>query len=418
MARITDVEIGDVRCFEGAQSARTRRITLLVGENGAGKSTFLGCYRTLAKLSNLHDLAEDNHFDEPPFQMGGFDSIARAGKTSFTLGGRFAEHCHDRVAFTFQAVGGRPVDRGMALRFRGTGDSLRDLHVTAPAVPDVLMRLQSAGFSFDLLPGEVSFRSVSTWLSRYVRDGYLPFAGDLKRFREARGRTDAKGAAAGFLRLVSLLQKDLPFPEADALRVAAADPSLPPRQRHYDAAPDHLTTGDEGELRAFLAAIGKNVGLWRAVHVDRRLDEPRAQVFVDTSSGRFNLLDVGYGVHSLMVIFGFIYRSAPETVLLLQQPEIHVHPRAQAALAQWMAESGRSFVIETHSDHFIDRFRICVMKGTLAPDELSIVYFEPSADGLQSRMHSISVDSLGNLEGAPDGYRAFFLEETRSLLGF
>ena len=418
MARITDVEIGDVRCFEGAQSARTRRITLLVGENGAGKSTFLGCYRTLAKLSNLRDLAEDNHFDEAPFQMGRFDSIARAGKTSFTLGGGFAEHCHDRVAFTFQAVGGRPVDRGMELRFQGRGDSLRDLHVTAPAVPDVLMRLQSAGFSFDLLPGEVSFRSVSTWLSRYVRDGYLPFAGDLKRFREARGRTVAESAAAGFLRLVSLLQKDLPFPEADALRVAAADPSLPPRQRRYDAAPDHLTTGDEGELLAFLAAIGKNIGLWRAVHVDRRLDEPCAQVFVDTSSGRFNLLDVGYGVHSLMVIFGFIYRSAPETVLLLQQPEIHVHPRAQAALAQWMAESGRSFVIETHSDHFVDRFRICVMKGTLAPDELSIIYFEPTADGTRSRMHSISVDSQGNFEGAPDGYRAFFLEETRSLLGF
>ena len=119
-----------------------------------------------------------------------------------------------------------------------------------------------------------------------------------------------------------------------------------------------------------------------------------------------------------MAILSFICGSAPETVLLLQQPEIHVHPRAQAGLAQWMAESGRSFVIETHSDHFVDRFRICVMKETLAPDELSIVYFEPTADGARSRMHCISVDPQGNLEGAPDGYRSFFLEETRSLLGF
>ena len=139
MARITDVEIGDVRCFEGVQSARTRRITLLVGENGAGKSTFLGCYRTLAKLANLHDLAEDNHFDEAPFQMGGFDSIARAGKTSFTLGGSFAEHCHDRVAFTFQAVDGRPVDLGMDLRFRGMSRSLHDLQVTASVARNVVL---------------------------------------------------------------------------------------------------------------------------------------------------------------------------------------------------------------------------------------------------------------------------------------
>ena len=417
MARITDVEIGDVRCFEGAQSARTRRITLLVGENGAGKSTFLGCYRTLAKLSNLHDLAEDNHFDEPPFQMGGFDSIARAGKTSFTLGGRFTEHCHDRVAFTFQAVNGRPIDRGMDLRFHGRSDVPQYLHVTTRATPDVLLRLQSAGFSFDLLPGEVSFDSVSTWLSRYVRYGYLPFDGNPKKLRKARGQTNA-ASEAGFAKFVSWLTKDFRFPSDGALRADALEPTLPPRRRQYDAAPDHLAASDEGKLVAFLGDTGEKLGLWSGVHVKRRLDKLGAQVFVDTPNGRFNLLDVGYGVHSLMVIFGFIYRSAPETVLLLQQPELHVHPRAQAALAQWMAESGRSFVIETHSDHFVDRFRICVMKGALAPDELSIIYFEPTADGTRSRMHSIAVDSQGNFEGAPDGYRAFFLEETRSLLGF
>jgi len=418
MARITEVEIGDVRCFDGTQTARTRRITLLVGENGAGKSTFLGCYRTLAKLCNLHDLAEANHFDEPPFHLGGFDSIVRAGKTAFTVGGTFAGHCHDRVAFTFQAVGGRPVDRAMELRFRGMSGNSRDLRITTPAAPGVLLRLQTSGLTFDLLPGEVSFLSVSTWLSRYVRHGHVPFAGDLNRFRrETRRGTDA-ATEAGFLKFVSLLTKDLRFPEARAVRAEGLEPTLPPRPRHYDAVPGHLGAGDEGELLAFLADMGRKLGLWGAVHVDRRLDERGAQVFVDTPSGRFNLLDVGYGVHSLMALFSFVHRSAPDTALLLQQPEVHVHPRAQAALAQWMAESGRSFVVETHSDHFVDRLRICVMNETLAPDELSIVYFDRSDAGARCRMHSISVDAQGNLEGAPDGYRSFFLDETRSLLGF
>ena len=83
-----------------------------------------------------------------------------------------------------------------------------------------------------------------------------------------------------------------------------------------------------------------------------------------------------------------------------------------------MARSGRSFVIETHSDHLVDRFRICVMKELMAPDDLSIVYFEPNADGSSSTIHSISVDSQGNLQGEPVGYRSFFLQETKSLLGF
>ena len=418
MARITDIEIGDVRCFDGTQSARTRRITLLVGENGAGKSTFLGCYRTLAKLSNLHDLAEVNHFDEPPFHMGGFDSIVRRGKSAFTVGGTFADHCHDRVAFTFEAIGDRPVDKTVELLFRGRSGRPRDLRATARAAPDVLLRLESAGFSFDLLPGEISFRSVLTWLSRYVRDGYLPFAGDLNVFRrETHGRAD-EVREAGFVKFVSLLTKDLRFPDAHAVLAKGMEPTLSQRKRHDEFAPVHLTAGDEGELLAFLSVTGRELGLWRAVHVRPGLDESGAQVVVDTPGGEFNLADVGYGVHGLMTVLIAIFQSAPGAVLLLQQPEIHLHPRAQAALAQWMAESGRSFVIETHSDYFIDRLRICVMKGILAPDELSIVYFEPSEDGARSRMHSMSVDQQGNLEGEPVGYRSFFLDETQSLLGF
>lgn len=417
MARIDHLELGDVRCFTGVQSARVRRITLLVGENGAGKSTFLGCYKALAKLANLHDLAEVNHFDDPPFSMGAFDSIVRRGKTKFTVGGRFADHCHDSVAFVFGADARVPIDREVEVRFRGLDEVPRDLHITRPETPDVLLRLRESGFSFDFLPGELSFRSVSTWLSRYVRHGHLPFAGELTAFRrQAGGRVDSE-REAGFLKVISLLSRELRFPDAGAFRVETVDPVLPPRRRRYADTPDHLVADDESELRAFLDATGRTLGLWTAVQVVRGPGDHGAQVLVDTPGGRFNLADVGYGVHSLLATFSAVHKSAPEAVLLLQQPEIHVHPRAQAALAQWMAESSRSFVIETHSDHFLDRFRICVMKGILAPEELSIVYFQPSEDGARSRLHAISVDAQGNLEGEPDGYRSFFLDETRSLLG-
>ncbi len=102
MTRIRELQLADVRCFDGAQSARLgRRITLLVGENSTGKSTFMGCYKTFAKLANLHDLAEENHFDETPFHMGGFESIALSGKTEFTVGGLFEKHCHDGASFSF-----------------------------------------------------------------------------------------------------------------------------------------------------------------------------------------------------------------------------------------------------------------------------------------------------------------------------
>ena len=418
MAKITNIELENVRCFTGRQSARTGRVTLLVGENGSGKSTFLGCYKAVAKLAALHDLAEDNHFDDAPFSMGQFDSIARRGATNFTVGARFADHCHDSIAFTFQAKGGQPIDGEMKLRFRDRNGVLQDLHFTTPEAAHVLLRLQTSGFVFDLLPGEVSFRSVSTWLSRYVRHGYLPFGGELGLFRQRARKQDLRAREAGFLRFTSLLSRELPFPDPASLLVDAPGEEVAPRRREYPATPAHLLSNNDNGFFTFLDEMGKVLGLWRTVSVEPAPGGRGVQVLVDTPHGRFNLLDVGYGVHSLLQVLGALYNAAPDAVLLLQQPEVHVHPKAQAALAEWMAKSDRSFVIETHSDHVVDRFRICVMQGLLEPDDLSIVYFEPSTDGSSSTIHSISVDPQGNLHGEPDGYRRFFLQETKSLLGF
>lgn len=418
MAKITNVTIENVRCFAGRQSARTGRITLLVGENGTGKSTFLGCYKAVAKLAALHDLEERNHFDDTPFNMGPFDSIARRGATDFTIGARLTNHCHDSIAFTFRADGSQPIDREMELRFRGRNGTLRDLHFTTPAATDVVLRLQTSGFAFDLLPGEVSFRSVSTWLSRYVRNGYLPFGGEPSSFRRQVRKQDRPAREAGFLKFIHLLSRELPFPAPNSLPVDAPSAETVPRRREYTSIPDHLPSDNDVGFFEFLNEMGEVLGLWSTVSVAPVPGARGVRILVDTPHGQCNLMDVGYGVHSLLQVLGTLYKSAPDAVLLLQQPEIHVHPRAQAALAEWMARSDRRFVIETHSDHVVDRFRICVMKELLNPDDLSIVYFEPSTDGSASTIHSISVDSQGNLHGEPAGYRRFFLQETKSLLGF
>ena len=106
-------------------------------------------------------------------------------------------------------------------------------------------------------------------------------------------------------------------------------------------------------------------------------------------------------------------------MFLLQQPEVHLHPSAQAALGSFfcqVANPDRQLVIETHSDHLLDRVRMDVRDGTtdLKPDDVSILFFERK--DLDVRIHSLRIDEEGNIEGAPDGYRNFFLEETaRSL---
>ena len=73
-------------------------------------------------------------------------------------------------------------------------------------------------------------------------------------------------------------------------------------------------------------------------------------------------------------------------------------------------------MIETHSDHIIDRVRILVKKGIMKAEDVSILYFAPGSNAVT--IHNITIDGDGNLENAPKGYRDFFIHETDKLLGF
>ena len=117
-----------------------------------------------------------------------------------------------------------------------------------------------------------------------------------------------------------------------------------------------------------------------------------------------------------------LLRPDPPAMSLLQQPEVHLHPSAQAALGRLFCEvasSGQQLVVvETHSDHLLDRVRMEVRDGTteLKPEDVSILFFE--RDGLEVHIHSLTIDEDGNINGQPNSYRRFFMEETRRSLGF
>ena len=132
-----------------------------------------------------------------------------------------------------------------------------------------------------------------------------------------------------------------------------------------------------------------------------------------------NLVDVGYGVsQSLPVLVDVM--GEQRTAFLLQQPEVHLHPRGQAELASFFIKSWKRkknrFLIETHSDHIVDRVRISIRQGILKPNEVSILYFEPQRNSV--KIHNMRVDKRGNLLDAPESYRDFFMHETDRLLGF
>jgi predicted ATPase len=130
-----------------------------------------------------------------------------------------------------------------------------------------------------------------------------------------------------------------------------------------------------------------------------------------------NLSDIGYGVSQVLPVVVQSVLRKDATTLLIQQPEVHLHPRAQAALGTFfaqIAETERMFVIETHSDYLVDRVRQEVAKGTIKSEDVQILFFDKP--GLETTIHQLTLDENGNVENAPDEYRSFFMEESINLL--
>ena len=186
-------------------------------------------------------------------------------------------------------------------------------------------------------------------------------------------------------------------------------------------------------LKARLEEFGRDAGLFDEIRVRQLgktdVDPFQVQVrkFGLRAKGPFrSLVDVGYGISQVLPVALELLRDDGPRTLLLQQPEVHLHPSAQASLGTLLCEiagngspsSRRQLIVETHSDYIIDRVRMAVADPdkSIRPDDVSLVFFE--RDGLEVFLHSLSVDELGNVEGAPPGYRKFFLDELQRSVAF
>lgn len=401
---ITRLAMRDVRCFPGEARGEVRRITLLVGENSAGKSTFLGCYRALARLSGLRRLDDEDYFDRCPFPLGDFESIARNGASNFGLAVLLRDRPFKRMSLVLEK-GNAPYPAERKLEIRAGEESFR-MTRSAGGWDLTHGNLAHGEWTLPMSADEMSYGQVTSWLSRAVALGHLPFHGELAQFakRHPRGSEQDRmrfGSMVNFLRR-SIIAADGPI---------VVTPATEARKRQY---PDHPLSGAGPGLLEGIGEYGAKAGLFSGVRVMRR--DRGVEVLVEMPDDWRNLMDVGRGVHAVLPLLREMRRAERPKVFLLEEPERCLHPTAQAELAQLMAEGPHHFLIETHSDYFLDRFRICVMRGQMDPADLHILYFEPGEGGA-SAIHDISVDEMGNLDGAPPRYREFFDRELDHLMG-
>lgn len=126
---------------------------------------------------------------------------------------------------------------------------------------------------------------------------------------------------------------------------------------------------------------------------------------------------VGYGISQItpIVVQSLLSENG---MLLIEQPEVHIHPRLQAQvgdlLINTVQERGNQVLVETHSEHLVLRLLRRVREGVLDPADLSILYVDLLADGA-AHVRRLEVDSSGDLvDGWPGG---FFDERLEEVLG-
>ncbi|NJE55408.1 DUF3696 domain-containing protein [Thermococcus sp. 21S9] len=130
---------------------------------------------------------------------------------------------------------------------------------------------------------------------------------------------------------------------------------------------------------------------------------------------KLNISDVGFGLSQILPIIIEGFHAPSDSIILIEQPEIHLHPKLQADMADLfidIAKSGnRKLIIETHSEHIILRLQRRIIEGVIRPEDVAIYYFEMTKEG--TNIQDISINELGELENWPKG---FFEEDAREII--
>ncbi len=350
-----------------------RPITLLVGENSTGKSTFLACFSVLHQMLRPFAITRSPFdFNQEPFSMGSFRDIVRSrqGPTGrineFKLGISLSPPKKIRavlpteIVFTFEERGSQPVPISCLYRFDQTEfieiRRCDQNDAVVVVIPDQEIKLDTTIYPIHRLGFEYQ-EFTEKWVTKEIPDA-KPIYSYLSRILNLEDHD--KREYSLYYRGESLRSRIISVAPLRAKPKRTYDPvseTASPGGEHIPMLMmrlDHVEKNRWQSLHNELVEFGKDSGLFSAIKVRRhgkQVHDP-FQLQVKAQSGAYsNIMDVGYGVsQSLPILVELLSevdkktRSFPDSrrhgkTFLLQQPEVHLHPRGQAELANLFAKS-------------------------------------------------------------------------------
>ncbi len=387
-------------------------VNFLMGENSTGKTSVLSAMQLISSQTFwITGEMRNEHID-----FGAFQEIATIGRSQFHIGVLKEDEPNDprfAALATFESRNQKPK----LTSFRLLSED-QEVHITERASMRADKHAPTAEAVFRQWlenPSQVTAGAVSHGMKGRKRDG-----------------------AIHPLRAWSLLATDDVWGLREWIWIA---PIRAKPKRVYDAVgPDYSPEGDhtpyllrrmlkspDSPERRIFQMFGRDSGLFEDIHIREfgTDDLSPLSIDVDLGSVRTSIFNVGYGVSQALPILAEVIARSEGSTYSIQQPEVHLHPRAQATLGTLFFDMCRAphrkkFLLETHSDFIIDRFRICMRKATDAGEPIpsaQVLFFERKGD--KNVITPLVFESRGEYpEDQPAQFRDFFVQEELSNLGF
>jgi AAA domain, putative AbiEii toxin, Type IV TA system len=438
-----ELSLNNFRCFASVGPVSVAPITLLIGENSTGKTSFMAALRIAVEAFSR---PSPNPFNREPYFLGSFEQIAhyrggRSGRArTFSLkieiprdeqGDLFSGRERLTPSASHEMVFEKGRSQPEIVAYHATvGDwaasfdfssSKPNITIRHDGEPDIQIDPERS-------PRSLALRRDIGFLSYYLEDVIQRSRSELLTAKPDQNESTSKALSSALRNSARHMGRSV---------FASAPVRVQPRRVYI---PSELTDTNAGEqvplemanqklaapqrwqnIRERLNAFGNRSGLFEDIDVKRlgKNDSDPFHIQIKNRGPASNILDVGYGVSQALPLLYPIY-SDNYDFYLLQQPEVHLHPRAQAEfgsmICSMIAERKKNnYIIETHSDFIVDRIRTEVRAGRMPAQDIAILLFRRK--GLETEILQLGVNDKGDVTGFPDDYRDFFLQEQARVLG-
>lgn len=438
---IKSIHAVNFKAFED-QEFKIKPITVILGPNNSGKSSFLSLLRILAQTIKSYDTNVQFLLNGPLGDFGTYKDIVFGNSKSKLIevelvlsAGQRIKNKHKISAPDYKIklkVGFRSAIKEIVTReisvqadkktifcSKYSDESERHLinKVNSHEIPPSLRSVISQGYRlFHFLPHSMFFsgerKSQESSLMEFLKEDDIETLSDLSGFFEPLFRFLEGVEYVGSMR-------------------------LPPSRSYMLSGERHEKVGVNGQNAASILAmdslrkgkkskkIKEKVAEWlrgsmlaKDLKIEYESDRNYEIRIQNYSSGESqNFVDVGYGVSQVVPILVAGYNLDQRDTLIVEEPEIHLHPQAQAELGKFFLDlyaDKINSIVETHSEYLVVRLQQYVAQGLISRDDIVFYFIRSGSDGKE--VVELCLDEKGVFTSEwPGGFFPQRLEEAKKL---